>query len=363
MKLGKIFAALLVCSLMQGCVVEQIVKGTVVDGQPNPETTLPWSENGAYSKNGRFFIVGGEGMIYFNPSSIYEIVQNEDGTYTNEVLVTGDVNGGHCYFSGLTSKRNKLYASCVQMGLVEFPGVPEPMYVPVANKIYIVDLDQPIDSEDYITTTLLQTQMFTSNGMAVDRNGDLYISNTTSYLTSIYGLDVPAILKLSFGEEGSVTETAWLPSAQGGISPNGLQYQFGSLYLASSNKIFKIKIDSEGNAGEITTAYETDPAILIDDFDIKGSVIAAAQIKTIIPEIILSVYPDAVIPEEQISKVVVINARTGDELGEQSFEGGALPSSVKFGKWPLFEPYSLIVTDAIGTGGLYQLKLEQEDLR
>ena len=356
MKLGKIFAALLACSLMQGCVVEQIIKGTVVDGEANPDTTLPWSENGAYSKNGRFFIAGGEGMFYFDPSSIYEVKKDKDGNYTNEVVVTGDVNGSQCYFAGLTSKGNKLYAACVQMGLLE------EQLVPLANKIYTIDLDKSADSEDFITTTLLQTQMFVSNGMAVDRKGDLYISNTTAFFTSFAGLEVPAIVKLSFGEEGT-TETAWLPSAQGGISPNGLQYQFGSLYLASSNKIFKIKIDSEGNAGEVTTAYETDPAILIDDFDIKGSVIASAQIKTIIPDIIKYVYPDAVIPEEPISKVVVINARTGDEIGEQSFEGGALPSSVKFGKWPLFEPYSLIVTDAIGTGGLYQLKLEADDMK
>ncbi len=362
MKITKIFAALLACTLMQGCVVDQIIKGTEVDGQPNPDTTLPWSENGAYAKNGRFFIVGGEGMFYFDPSSIYEVKKNEDGSYTNEKLITGDVNGSQCYFAGLTSKRNKLYAACVQMGMVELPNAPQPVFVPMANKVYIVDLDQPVDSEDYITTTILQTQLFTSNGMAVDNKGDLYISNTSAFLNSLYGLpEAPAIVKLSFGE--TITETAWLPAAQGGITPNGLQYQFGSLYLASSNKIFKIKIDSEGNAGEVTTAYETDPSILIDDFDIQGNIIASAQIKTIIPDIIKYVYPDAVIPEEPISKVVIINTRNGKELGEQSFEGNALPSSVKFGKWPLFEPYSLIVTDAIGTGGLYQLKFEQEDLQ
>lgn len=69
----------------------------------------------------------------------------------------------------------------------------------------------------------------------------------------------------------------------------------------------------------------------------------------------------AVIPEGPVSKVVIINTRNGKELGEQSFSGKALPSSVKFSKWPLFQPYSLIVTDAIGTGGLYQLTIEQSD--
>lgn len=362
MKIKHTIAALLACSLLQGCVVDQVIDGTEVNGEPNPTTTLGWSENGAYAKQGRFFIVGGQVPIYFNQSSIFEVVKNDDSGYENISIVDGEINGNQCYFGGLTSKANKLYSACVQMAFVELPGFPQPLFLPVANKLYVVDLDQPTDSEDYITTTLLQTPLLSSNGMAVDNNGDLYISNSMSFMANLSGIPgVPAIVKVSLGD--TITETPWLTADQGGMSPNGLQHQNGSLYLASGNSLTKIQIQEDGTAGEVTPVYMADPAILIDDFDIKNNIIAASQIKTIIPDIVLMLYPDAVIPEEPISKVVLINTRNGKELGEQSFSGKALPSSVKFGKWPLFEPYSLIVTDAIGTGGLYQLTIEQSDFQ
>lgn len=362
MKIKHTIAALLACSLLQGCVVDQVIDGTEVNGEPNPTTTLGWSENGAYAKQGRFFIVGGQVPIYFNQSSIFEVVKNDDGGYENISIVDGEINGNQCYFGGLTSKANKLYSACVQMAFVELPGFPQPLFLPVANKLYVVDLDQPTDSEDYITTTLLQTPLLSSNGMAVDNNGDLYISNSMSFMANLSGIPgVPAIVKVSLGD--TIIESPWLAADQGGMSPNGLQYQNGSLYLASGNSLTKIQIQEDGTAGAVTPVYMADPSILIDDFDIKNNIIAASQIKTIIPDIVLMLYPDAVIPEEPISKVVLINTRNGKELGEQSFSGKALPSSVKFGKWPLFESYSLIVTDAIGTGGLYQLTIEQSDFQ
>ncbi|THB72908.1 MAG: hypothetical protein D6B28_04685, partial [Gammaproteobacteria bacterium] len=133
----------LCAALLQACSVEKIISSD----------DMPSTENGTFTENGRFFVAGG--------SFIYEVKSAGGEAYRHEILVSGDISGEPCIFSGMTSTGNTIYATCTIF-------VPTDENIlglrPTTASLYRIDLDN-----GYIDTVLLPylDDNFAANGMAV----------------------------------------------------------------------------------------------------------------------------------------------------------------------------------------------------
>ncbi len=344
------------CALaLQACKIDTLIPGTVVNGAPNPNTTLPWSEGAAFTPDGRLYVIGGDqafsqgpnGVIVNGKSSIYEVRKNADGSFSNIPVVEGNVGGRSCYFGGMAAVRQVLYATCTNIS--------ELMPVSV---LYRVDTGKPPGDPRRIASTPLMTMAFQPNGIAVDWRGDLYIANSAAFIaTMVYGVpNVPAIVKVRIADSLSfrVTEIPWLPALAGGFAPNGAAIAGNQLYLPSLNVIYRIPILLNGSAGVPTVAYRTAKTNLFDAVTVlPGNKIAVPEITNPNPNLVQLVYPGTPPATTLTSQLTLIDAVTGQFLDKAQFPGHARPSSITVSQGTMFPYGSAVVTDAIGSGGLY----------
>jgi hypothetical protein len=345
--------------LLQGCKIDSIIGGAVVNGNPNPSTTLAWSEASAFTSDGRFFVVGGDKPFTFGPtgtvvngvSSIYE-VKKVNGKYVNTAIVNGKVAGNTCYFNGLAAWGQVLYAICTDI-----------TQLMPASVLYRVDTRKAATDPTRVATTTLTTPAFQPNGMAIDRYGDLYVPNSASFAaTFLYGVpNVPAIVKVKVTNQTNfaVTETPWLPAAFGGFAPNGVAISStgDQLYMPSLNVIYRVPILPGGSAGAPVVVYQTAKTNMFDNVTfLPGNLIAAPEITTPDQSVVQTVYPGTPAPTSLTNQITLIDASTGKKLGAATFPAGVLPSSVTPAQGTLFPVGSGIVTDAVGAGGLYLIQ-------
>jgi hypothetical protein len=345
--------------LMQGCKIDAIIGGAVVNGAPNPSTTLAWSEASTFTPDGRFFVIGGDKPFTYGPtgtivngvSSIYE-VKKANGKYVNTAIVNGNVAGKPCYFGSLGSYGYVLYAICTDVSQL----------MP-ASVLYRVDTRKASSDPARVATVALTTPAFQPNGMAIDRNGDLYIPNYASFIATFgYGVpNVPAIVKVKVTNQANfaITETPWLPAAFGGFAPNGLAISStgDQLYMPSLNVIYRIPILPGGSAGAPVVVYQAAKTNLFDNLTLlPGNLIAAPEITTPDQSVVQTVYPGTPAPTSLTNQITLIDANTGKKLGAAQFPSYVLPSSVTVAQGPLFPAGSGVVTDAIGAGGLYLIQ-------
>jgi len=344
------------CALaLQGCKIDTLIPGTVNNGAPNPNTTLAWSESGAFAADGKLYVIGGNqpfsygpnGIIVNGKSYIYEVRKNANGTLTNIPVVEGNVGGRTCYFGGLAAVRQTLYATCTNIS--------ELMPVSV---LYRVDTSKPAGDPSRIASTPLMTPAFQPNGIAVDWQGNLYIGNSASFIaTMMYGVpNVPAIVKVSITDPLSfrVTETGWLPALLGGYSPNGPAIAGNKLYLPSMNVIYRIPILANGSAGMPTVAYQTAKTNLFDAVTVlPNNMLAVPEITNPNPDFVQMVYPGTPPASSLTTQLTLIDAVTGKQVDKAPFPNYARPSSITVAQGTMFPYGSAVVTDAIGSGGLY----------
>jgi hypothetical protein len=115
---------------------------------------------------------------------------------------------------------------------------------------------------------------FLPNGMAVDRGGDLFISNSFSAATG-----EAAIAKIKVhAQPFSFGESNWLLAEQGGAFPNGIQLDGNTLYLASLSVIYRVAIERDGNAGQVSVLYAANPDDFLDDFAVMGGELVVCEI-------------------------------------------------------------------------------------
>ena len=118
------------------------------------------TENSAFTKDGRFFVIGGD--------TLFEIVKGEDGSYQNIPYLTLPQMGDSSIFSGLTSNGNKLYAAYSIFIIMQVPGYPTPMPVPVSAIIYQLDTTKVFNDPSRVQFAhLIRHQVILANGMVL----------------------------------------------------------------------------------------------------------------------------------------------------------------------------------------------------
>lgn len=312
------------------------------------------SENGTFTKSGRFFFAADLGVEGKN-STIMEITK-EEGEYKKSVVLEGNFGGQSCSFNGLTSHKNTLYTVCTFMGQV--PGQALPL--PLSSLLIQVELDKDLDDPTRIQMTQLFGVASLPNGMAADKNGDLYITDSYSWLaTYTAGISNPAIVKVDISNEDgfSITQTPWYnPGLDDGF-PNGIRVQYNKVFFVSGTAIKRFPINKDGTAGSPTTVYTADACDLIDDFDITfNDYIVATQVGLNDAFFNSILWPgvDCTGHEVKGKLVGIYGKGDGKKLDEYVYENGTLPSSAVFAKGFLFEPNSVITT-AYFTGGIQKV--------
>jgi hypothetical protein len=344
--------------LLQGCKIDTIIGGTVVNSNINPGTTMAWSEGSTFTPNGRLFVIGGSkpffksstGLAVDGITSIYEITKRSDGSYINTSIVDGNVQGNPCYFGGITSVQYVLYATCTYVNGLNY-----------ASTLYRVDLSKPQSDPSRIATAQLTTYAFQPNGISVDQNGDLYIPNSIAFLaTVIYGVpNVPAIVKVKITDPATfrISESNWLPALLGGYSPNGAAIHSNQLYLPSLNVIYRIPILANGSAGIPVPVYQAPKTNMFDMVTVlPGNLLAVPEITNPDPNTVQLIYPGTPPATTLTTQITLIDLTSGKSLGAAPFPSYARPSSVTVSQGNLFPLGTAVITDAIGSGGLYLLK-------
>lgn len=300
---------LLVFVLLQGCQSDQLVGSA----------ELPSSENGASTMD-RFFVVGG--------ASIYELTSGRGGTRSVEAIVTRD----DCLFGGLTSHGAYLYAACTNIAVVELPGS-DPMSFPLWSDLVRVDLDLDDADPGRIMAASLDGDNLFPNGMAVDDNGSIYISNSYAFLAPAIGLSgSPALIEVRVIDEATfdIGQVGALDAMAGGFSPNGLQIHDERLFLASFNQLFEGTITDAG-VEDMSLIYETEPSNIFDDFAILPyDILAVAEITNPFTSFVEMIYPGtshADTPTSQLTYVATQGSRAGEVVHEHPFDPEVAPSS------------------------------------
>ncbi len=325
-------------TLLMGCNTETLI----------PSEQLVATENSVYTRDGRFFVVGKEDLLS-QASAIYEVIREGDGYTYVPVVNSPEQNGTDCFFSGITAYKNTLYAACNYSLPPELGGF-------TSNSVLVkVDTKKSEGDEGFVEATPLLGTYVQTNGMATDYSGNIYISNSLAFVTTfMFGVPEAAIFKVTPSSEGpfSVTSEPWYPAMPTDVFPNGIQIKYNQLYYSTGPSLQKMRLQSDGTAGEPETVYSATTCNIIDDFDISSvGLIATTEIRNPAPPFDPILSPDAPCTEPMHGKVVVLSGHVPDLVYETHlFEDGTLPSSLRFTKGRLFERQALVMTDYFGGG-------------
>ena len=329
--------------------------GTVPQlSQVIPPSELDTTERGAFTSDGRFFVIGTRPEGRADAGGwLVEITRDAQGHYVaNNILASttegtqdgtleGRPAGETCLFGGMKTRGMRVYASCATAGwnvsLLEIDLEARSVRAGKFTSCNAQPSHSPCDPKP-----------FYANGMAIDEAGRIYVSNMLSHLQ--IQNDPPVIsnqgdrtliqIQLS-DEHSSATELSfthrqWFADdiLTDSPSPNGVQIEGSTLYFAAGPNINRVEIREDGSAGPATVHYAGAPLTYIDDFAVHdGSMVLA---KTIPPSV---TWVD----------------RSGKELGTRDMDFSSVPSSVTYqdaSERTLFPVGSYIVTSFFG-GGLY----------
>ncbi|MET0385286.1 MAG: hypothetical protein ABW321_04970 [Polyangiales bacterium] len=290
-----IMAALLPAGIA-GSTLEEII----------PAAELPAAERGAFTDEGRFFVIGvPEPDNTPTQGLIAEVVRDDASGYalrpvfagTLEGTVDGRIGsapaGDRCLFSGMARRGNVLYAGCfaedARVSLIEVDTVAGTVR---AGYLTVCD-DAPSEVACDLVTDIYP------NGMSVDAEGRLYFTNMLAQLLRLAGgFQVEAsgsgtVQQVVIDSERSTTtrlafvRRAWYGSdiLTDSPGPNGVQIEDDVLYYAAGPNINKVQINADGTAGEQRVHYWGAPLTYIDDFAVQAGELSLARL--MLPGIVL----------------------------------------------------------------------------
>ncbi len=314
-----------VCFVLVGC-----------DEKYTVSSSIPDAENALFTSSGRLFITGG--------TNIYEAFGNGSA---NALCPEGKYN-----FTGMAQVGNYLYAiateyrfdcSALNLGAINF-------FSPTAMADFVnsitdifkrsVLLCAEIVPGD-LTFTEIYTigNMFIPNGMTADSSGRLYIADETF-------LPMGKIIRLNLtGPMDVAYQETWLDPSDNVYSPNGMSIRGNAIYFTDFNllslkqtSIKKVSINSNGSAGSISKLYER--TSFFDDLS-AGTIYGT----------------DVVVAADFVKGTLVFVKDNGRKQSSPLFETDLAmfdcPSSVTFGKGPMFSSDELIITEK---GMMFELK-------
>ncbi len=266
--------------LLQACIITE----------PISHTEMGATENGAFTADGRLFVIGENSD---KESWIFEITKNTDGSYAHTQYVKGTtdgtVNGGisnatvgdDCRFAGLTAKDSLLYAACInESGLLNL-GAEDISLFQVNTELNqeLIKTGRMTDSNftQQDSEDAFDPNWFMANGMAIDDAGHLYISNSKASLSP----NRDAISQVSITDNGNsnfldFSHKTWISGSE--FFPNGVQIEGDTLYYAGGSDIIKAKINTDFSASKTKVHFDGSDLAIIDDFAIHDGYIAYAKV-------------------------------------------------------------------------------------
>jgi len=280
----------------------------------------------------------GQRLFVTSDANLFEVLDEPHGklrkvSIAQASVTLGDGQSVPAAFLALAAHGRVLYATATAFTEAT---------IPYASMLYRIELGARPGEVASIESTPFtgHATPFLPNGMAVDRDGDIFMSNSFSAATG-----EAAIVKIKVRlRPFAFRESNWLLADQGGAFPNGVQLDGNTLYLASLSALLRVTIEREGNAGQVSTLYAANPDDFLDDFAVRGNELVVCEIDN----------PFAP-PVSSTSQLTVVS-KTGPSSGTVTkvvplAAAGVHPSSViKEGA----SHGELLVTD-YGSGGLYSV--------
>ncbi len=316
-KITLFFVATMVCLVLTGC-----------DEKYNVSEGIPDAENAIFTPSGRLFVTGG--------TNIYEIFA--DGS------ALGLCPEGKYNFTGMARVGNYLYAvateyrfdcSSIDIGDIDF--FSPSAVTDFVNLIVDIFKQSVLLCAEIVPGDLSFTEIYTiedtliPNGMVADNQGRLYVADETF-------LPMGKIVRLQLDEPLSVVfQETWLDAGDDVFSPNGMSIRENNIYFSDFNilslkqtSLKKVAIAGNGAPGNIATLYER--MGFFDDLS-AGTVFNT----------------DVVVAADFLKGTLVFIRDNGQKQNSPLFETRMAmfdcPSSVTFGKAPMFADDELVVTE------------------
>lgn len=214
------------------------------------------TENAVITDDGRYFVGGTNGLL--------EITKQANGSLSKNLILATEINGTDCLLTGLTTDGVSLYGSCT-VGVSNYAAPTNAQLF----KVTVNGSNVTLNRYDYPTPVWY-------NGMAVDDQGNLYMSDSNA------GAGKPVIVKTPLPQSANDTLVLqdWLIASGSEKLPNGIQIDGSTLYYTDGSKLLEIPINADGSAGTPTEKYKvTGYFALIDDFVITPQHIALAEVQ------------------------------------------------------------------------------------
>jgi hypothetical protein len=283
----------------------------------------------------------GQRLFVTSDANLFEVVSEPHGrvrkvSLAQATVTLTDGRAEPAVFLALAAHGRALYATATAF---------TPSTVPYASMLYRIELGPRAGEVAAIASAPFvgHATPFLPNGMAVDRGGNLFVSNSFGATTG-----EAAILKLKVrAEPFSFVESNWLSADRGGAFPNGVQLDGNTLYLASLSSILQVTVERDGGAGQVGTLYSANPDDFLDDFVLLDGELVVCEIDN----------PFAP-PASSTSQLTVVT-RTGPNPGTVArvislASAGIHPSSVIRFRDGGPGDEALLVTDYTG-GGLFSI--------
>jgi hypothetical protein len=318
-------------------------------------SSLPNTERGGFSSDGRFFAIGSRPADAEDAGSwLVELVRAGDGysprNYvagtlegTEGGVLGGDARGDACLFSGFAVHGDVLYAGCYALdGRVSLLQVDTKRETVRAGAFTSCNFEPQ--------TKPCKPVSIYPNGFAADREGRIYVSDMTVHILGNHGKPPFSIAQITIGPDPEqagqldFSFRAWRKADRqvDGPSPNGIQIKDDTLYFVGGPNVNAVPINPDGSAGRLRVHYRGPVITYIDDFGIADDEIVIGR----------------AIPGELVGLDSPPGARSARAFVTCPMPFNA-PSSVTYQPelapaQSLFPPGTMVITSFFG-GGIYTL--------